>query len=399
MRGSMHSPLDDIPQRRWLGLPLALVLGGLLVGVLLAVLPASAAPAVAYPCSQAGLNSALAAGGAATFSCLAPTTVTVSSAPKLVNKNVSLDGGNKLILSGGGITGVFTVAAGVHLNLFNLTVRDAQLGTGAGVYNNGFLAVTHTNFISTQAGLGAAVFNAPGATTIITDSHFEANLGKGAVLWNGPGFISSTRPATMTMANSTYLSNSAGQGGAMVNALGLMTVSGSQFTSNTADFGGAIFNQSQLQVSNSQFTGNSAGTVVAAQAQRLARPALSPANGTGGAIANDTGADLVIGLSSFADNVATQDGGAISNEKFGLVSVASSAFTHNTAENDSGGAVANLGVFSVTESLFTRNYGAPHLGDLTGGGGAIFSYDGPLFALLAPGHLNGAGDARQAQVP
>src|SRR6185295_20244015 len=130
MRNWARFRFDRTRLQRWLALPLALALGGLLVGLLFVFLAPSGAaaappaePAVAYPCSQAGLDSALAAGGSATFTCGVPTTVTVS-ARKSVTRDVTLSGGNKLTLSGGSLTGVFSVSAGVHLTLLDLTIVD-----------------------------------------------------------------------------------------------------------------------------------------------------------------------------------------------------------------------------------------------------------------------------------
>src|SRR5262245_47155568 len=107
-----------ITRRQWTGLAVSLGLGGLLVALLFAGLaprPAAAAgssePVTAYACTEGDLDEALAAGGSASFTCGGLTTVTVSNR-KVVTKNVSLDGGNQLVLSGGSLTGVFSVSAG-----------------------------------------------------------------------------------------------------------------------------------------------------------------------------------------------------------------------------------------------------------------------------------------------
>jgi hypothetical protein len=127
----MLSALRRISRQQWSALRLSVALGGLLLALLFAALRPGAASAAgspdvaSYSCDQTGLNNALAAGGNATFACAVPTTITVAGR-KLVNKNVSLDGGHNLILSGGNVTGVFTVAAGVQLGLLNLTLRDAH---------------------------------------------------------------------------------------------------------------------------------------------------------------------------------------------------------------------------------------------------------------------------------
>src|SRR5262249_48150791 len=98
---------------RWLGLAFAVALGAfLLAGLLLGLAPRAAAagldePATVYPCSEAGLNSAVAAGGSAVFNCSVPVTVT---SLKTVSHDLTLDGSHTLVLTGNGASGVFSVA-------------------------------------------------------------------------------------------------------------------------------------------------------------------------------------------------------------------------------------------------------------------------------------------------
>ncbi len=68
----------------WIGLGLLLALAAFL-----APTHALAAP---QPCTEAGLDAALAAGGMQTFSCALGTTITISGT-KYVGQNVTLDGG------------------------------------------------------------------------------------------------------------------------------------------------------------------------------------------------------------------------------------------------------------------------------------------------------------------
>src|SRR5262249_23095368 len=141
--------------RRWLSLPLSAALGGLLLLALFAGLQARSAaaagaddPAVLYPCSEGGLDAAPAAGGRARLACGAALTVTVTTL-KTVPHNLTLDGANKLILSAANLTGVFSVPAGIHLSLLNLTLRDAKTHMyGGAVINRGTLNVSSTSFIS-----------------------------------------------------------------------------------------------------------------------------------------------------------------------------------------------------------------------------------------------------------
>jgi len=106
-----------------------LALTVLLVALVWACVPPVVVSAASYPCSEAGVDAALAAGGTATFSCAGATTITVS-ATKTATKNATLDGGGRVTLSGGGARRVLTVNSGIAVGLVNLTFRD---GAGGGL--------------------------------------------------------------------------------------------------------------------------------------------------------------------------------------------------------------------------------------------------------------------------
>ena len=97
--------------------------------------PAAAAPrdaagvptltAAERTCDEAGLDAALAAGGAHTFACPGPVTIVVSST-KQVDKDTSLDGGGQLTISNGRVVGTSGSGGGPGGN-----------GYGGGVYVDG----------------------------------------------------------------------------------------------------------------------------------------------------------------------------------------------------------------------------------------------------------------------
>ena len=113
--------------------------------------PAAAAPrdaagaptltAAERTCDEAGLDAALAAGGAHTFACPGPTTIVVTSTKQVV-KDTSLDGGGQLTISGADTRRVFTVSAAVTLGLSNLTISNGRVvgtsGSGGGPGGNGY---------------------------------------------------------------------------------------------------------------------------------------------------------------------------------------------------------------------------------------------------------------------
>jgi hypothetical protein len=357
-----------INRRQWSALGLALALGGLLLAALFAGLRpglASAAEAAVYPCSQAGLNSALAAGGSATFSCAVPTTVTVSGR-KLVNKNVSLDGGQKLILSGGSVTGVFTVAAGVHLSLLNLTMRDAKVNDyGGDIVNHGVLNIVSSSFISNSALGGGAIWNASGASAVISNSEFELNSQEGGAILNGD--IGPGGAATLTVLASFFDFNSAESGAAVYNIAGTVTLNDTEFFRNLAVRGGAVYNAAHLNVNNSSFVLNGIpGFPLALPSQ--APPSLPAGSGPmgGGAIYLAPGGDALVAGSFFTNNVANTLGGAIFYGSLpaglesslpavaGSLTILNSQFDSNCA-NGAGGALSTNLTTTVSGSSFNNN--------------------------------------------
>ena|SRR5579859_2317540 len=344
-----------------LGLALAVLL---LAGLRPVAAAGPAAPATVYACSETGLNSALAAGGSASFSCSVPTTVTVSTTKNVV-RGATLDGGQNLILSGGGISAVFSVGVGIQLNLLNLTLRDSP---GA-IINYGRLGVTHAQFISNTA---YSVYNNPGAAATISGTTFTGGYSKGGVLFNG-GFLV-TQTASLNVINSVFHNNLGGFGAAIYNDSGPVAITGSTFYENHAFQGGAIFNLSQLSVNSSRFYLDTAtSSLITAQA-RLAGPPAGPAGPAGistfvgGAIYSGPGADLVVSGSTFTQNLSTQGGGAIFAGDFpvGLpvtptahsFAVTESTFGDNCTSGP-GGALFAGQLASVSGSAFTGNFADP----------------------------------------
>ena len=365
------APSGRILVRRLLALPVSAAIGGLLMVLVFAGLrpgPAAAAgtaePATVYPCTPLGFNTAVAAGGSATFNCGSPTTITVTDRQN-VPHDLSLDGNNNLILSGGTISGVFTVPTGIHLSLLNLTLRDATGYSGGAIYNAGWLAVTNAHFISDSAILGAALYNAAGASAMLSGTVVENSSSFGGSLWNGDSTVSPT--ASLAVVNSFFTNNTSLEGAAIGNANGPLTVTGSSFSLNTAVIGGAIYNNSTLQVENSAFEFNRAGFLVAELAGRP-RPSL-PSRATsgisdgGGALYVTTVGNTVIAGSAFTGNISLQGGGAI---MFGdlpsgpitptgaSLTVAGSTFVDNCTGGP-GGALSTLLPASISDSSFTNN--------------------------------------------
>jgi hypothetical protein len=292
-----------------MGLALALAAGLLAVSLLTLRAGAVGAaglgePAVSYPCTLAGLDSALAAGGTATFACGGPTQVVVPTA-RNVPHSLTIDGGDKLIITGTASSSLFTVPAGIHFTLLNLTLRNG--GTGA-INNFGVLNITHAQLISNTE---YSVWNEGGASATLSDTTLAGGYSKLGQIING-GF-GPTQTATLNLINSSLHNNFAGEGATLDNLNGTAHVSGSTFSYNEAFLGGAIWSAATLVIEDSHFTFNQAVSSIFSGAAAPSGPDLPAGvdvNG-GGAIFSTHSANLTILNSTFNNNQSLQGGGAI----------------------------------------------------------------------------------------
>ncbi|MDO4586846.1 MAG: hypothetical protein Q4C95_06045 [Planctomycetia bacterium] len=239
----------------------------------------------------------------------------------------------------------------------------------------GILTITGTTqnpveFTNNTANTGGAIGNW-GAATIDYASFGEntAALNGGAV-YNDKYIsseISDAQKATLSISNSTFTSNSAFRGGALVAAtesrVESVSVTSCTFTGNTAqNNGGAIFTACpNFTITGSTFTGNTA-------------------QNSGGAILN-YGTLTLSGRNTFTGNTADVNGGAINNAVIGsrkgnLTITADdntnvSAFSTNSAKGN-GGAISNWGIANITYATFTENIVFDESSNVSKGG-AIFN--------------------------
>ncbi|AKF09887.1 Alkaline phosphatase [Sandaracinus amylolyticus] len=93
--------------------------------VALALAPGRA-HAVLYPCTLAGFDAALAAGGIATFSCAGPTTITLPGPRTITRSGTDIDGEGRLVISGADAHVPLTVAAGITATIRRLTIERGR---------------------------------------------------------------------------------------------------------------------------------------------------------------------------------------------------------------------------------------------------------------------------------
>jgi hypothetical protein len=237
-------------------------------------------------CTSGALSSALAGAKQINFDCgTLPITITMSSAQSVAG-NLTVNGGNKVTLDGGGVTRQFTVQSGGNLTLNQITLTGGRSSSDCGgavsVAAGGTLAISESRLTGNSSdGDGGALCVAPGGsagiastlfqgnsaaghggaigqygTTVITDSRFSGNASGG----NG-GAIDST--GALAVTNAAFSANAAAwRGGGINNYLGTMTVLTTTFSENTAGmYGGGVSNDNgTATVKASSVSGNSGGS-------------------------------------------------------------------------------------------------------------------------------------------
>jgi hypothetical protein len=315
-------------------------------------------------CTPEALFAALDLGGSITFNCGAAPTAIVFNTAKTITTTASLNGGDLITLSGSNVTRLFYVTGGNSLTLRHIAVTNASIAADGGAIVNdsgATLVIDHATFrhnVTDADHSGGAILNL--GTLTISDSTFDNNqAGNGGALF--PRFSASKT----TIANSLFLHNltlntANGWGGAMLIWDGApVSVQGSQFISNTAHWGGAlyVFPNSSLTLTDSLLSNN------------LADSATTSADSGGGAIYNN--ARLVLIGTRIDDNLTVvpagfgfsgiRAGGGIWNSSLGAVQMSGGALSGNRALY--GGALYSIGNSSINSATLADN--------LAGRGGAI----------------------------
>ena len=284
------------------------------------------------------------------------------------------------------------IIGGAIVNWGNLTVSDSVFAAnsaddwGGAIYNWGEASITGTKFTgNTVTEDGGAIANFGIAN--ITDSTFSGNAAdKGGAIYN-------RHDASVNIIDSTFTHNSADKGDLVVSFQGgaifnnghanisgslfadnlsyvvggaisnreVIIVTDSAFHNNSADRGGAIYSNGEASISDCTFTGNSAndgsGGAIYHDGEASIEDCMftsNTASENGGAIVVRSNSDSTIVVSTFRENVATEDGGAIYTN--GETAISQSNFIGNSA-GDEGGAIrsredTNVGVDS---SVFLEN--------------------------------------------
>jgi hypothetical protein len=240
----------------------------------LAITPAALAATV--PCSASSLIAAIKTANAASGT----VTLTSGCVYTLTTRNNTTNGGNglpvittKVTVHGNGATisrstaagipsfRIFDVASTGSLTFGSLTLSHGLANNGieggGAIISQGTLSITGSIFDNNSApalkGTSGGAIDNKGVLKLAT-STFNGNSGQ-----EGGGVFNEL---TATITDSTFTNNTATVygGGALVSAAGTTTVTGDTFTGNTGPGGGAIDNDSIVNVKDSTFYNNTAGT-------------------------------------------------------------------------------------------------------------------------------------------
>jgi predicted outer membrane repeat protein len=308
------------------------------VGVMLA---AQAAPVggvvgtgTSGSCTEAALRAKMAGGGTVSFNCGSSATILVLQS-LVITQATTLNGDNKITLTGGLATNLLYQNPGVPLAVSNITLDSAFNGNSSGgaIWSGGPLTLTHVTVQHSQTSnqyCGGALIVS--ANTMISDSTFASNtagLGGGAICVR-------SQPGTRVQITRSFFSGNQavdatnGLGGALYVEYGTANVLDSVFLFNSAHLGGAAY---------------AAGGGVSATLTLQGSPAAS----------------LYASAMQLNGNSATEDGGAVYNKR-GNVSIDNAVLTVNRTPTTTllagfGGAVYDEGVITVTNSIVSQNAG------------------------------------------
>ena len=211
------------------------------------------------------LNSVCADGTVHISDALAGQTITLSTGPLTLGKNVTIDGSAApgLTISGDGLYRVFIVNAGTTAMVKHLTVTNGYgFQLAGGILNNGSLTLDHVtvtqNTMATDGGDfwqgGGGIYNGGGATLNLIDSSVTSNQ----AAWDGGGVYSFFNTTT-TIIRSTISGNVSNNVGGGIRSLGNMTITNSTLSGNesTGWHGGAIFHtDGAMEILNSTIANN-----------------------------------------------------------------------------------------------------------------------------------------------
>ena len=247
-----------------------------------------------------------------------------------------------VIASGTGNTTIldgFTISAG---QADDSTVDQAD--RGAGLYNDaGSPTLANLSFVGNTAGDGAGLANINGSNPSITSVQFQSNVAEtyGGALYN--------MDSSPTLSDTVLIENTAYAGAAIYNLTSSPTLTNTVLSGNTASEGAALFNNaSNPSLINALFSGNSADT--------------------GAAIYNSASNPTLVNI-TVSGNRASSTAGGMFNTSTSVPKVDNSIFWNNEDGTGAGTASATIynndlgSVPAINYSLVQGLSSIDHTGD------------------------------------
>ena len=247
------------------------------------------------------------------------------------------------------------------------------------VVATGSLSVDNSQFISNTAGSITSY-----APAVVSNSQFYSNTTLGAA-GGGIDLEATSRPLTLTVTSSQFMSNTSYSGASIYANGGAVTISNTQFVSNTNTGGAGAglwyqpFNSiNNVQILSSTFRSNLNGAI---------------------SINGGNENPMTIADSTFSDNYSDKTTAGIGSGSMALTISHSSFINNLTIANDPGSLNAGGPVY-ITDSLFQNNTGqfagAMYLGN---GGLPIFTDRVANTSILSNTSTNWDGGGIDALVP
>jgi predicted outer membrane repeat protein len=316
-----------------------------------------------------------------------PCVITLASALPPITDTLEIlgPGAGQLAIDGDDSWRVLDIIA-TSVTLSDLTVQHGNVpDTGAGIRSTGALILTNVDVLSNTAltsGGGLYVSN----DLLLRGGLIQNNRGIGGI---GGGLRSCCQVA---ITGTQFVSNTSGNDGGAVYALGTVTLTNTLFQDNHCTGGlcdgGGMFSFSMTDISNSQFISNTAqdqGGGLAAPGNLTLTNGLFLGNqtvlGGGGGLFAQTQAHII--ATQFVSNTAQGSGGGVF--AFAEVTLEDTLFQGNQSVNGLGGGLLAQGTLDVSGGQFINNSARE------GGGLRHYLGDGRLVNSLFAG--NTATDA------
>jgi hypothetical protein len=358
---------------------------------------------VVTSCTQAGLATALAAGGTITFSCGGGMTTIPITTTLTVRTDVdtTIDGGNQVTLDGGGAVQIMSFN---HMDYrVNHTVLTLQHITLAHGRSHGTMTYAPAPAPCSQGyydGYGGALYFRDGELVVI-DTQFLANEAEQLGPDVGGGAISLLGVSRAVIANSVFQGNTGSSGGAINSLNSQLDVYDSVFDSNVATGNGANGDDASMcsvLATNGQHqtgSGGNAGAIGIDGGDDTTHTFCgvhftnnkSGLGALGGALArtpDKAKQTTTIDRCTFDGNKG--DSAAALYFHNSTLAVTATTFSNNTATKGSGAVQADGTTFQFLNLTFTNNSAMAGLG----GAVSLFGGDGTIaFTTFAANHADG----------